>query len=152
MLMKKEYIVQLTEEELQKLKKIVSNGNTTMKHHKRARVLLELSEDKGTDEEIGRIAGVSRKTVARIRKKYTEGGMDKIFEKKFTPRMSRRKFDGEKEAHLIALCCSEAPEGRSGWSIRLLADKVVEMQILESVSHETIRETLKKTKLSLGKK
>ena len=85
-------------------------------------------------------------------KKYAEGGLDKVFEKKFTPRISHRKFDGEKEAHLIALCCREAPEGHSGWSIRLLADKVVELNILETVSTEAVRQTLKKTKLNPGKK
>lgn len=150
--MKKEYFVQLKEEEIQKLKKIISNGNASVKHHKLSQALLTLHENNMTDDETGVATSFSVKTIARIRKKYAEGGIDKVFEKKFTPRASRRKFDGEKEAHLIALCCSEAPEGRSGWSIRLLADKVVELSILETVSRETIRQTLKKTNLSLGKK
>lgn len=150
--MKKEYIVNLKEEEIQKLKKIVSNGNASAKHHKISHTLLKLKDKNLTDSEVGKTTGFSGKTIARIRKKYVEGGLDKVFEKKFTPRISRRKFDGEKEAHLIALCCSEAPDGRSGWSIRLLADKVVELNILESVSREAIRQTLKKTKLSRGKK
>jgi hypothetical protein len=78
--------------------------------------------------------------------------LEKVFEKKFTPRPSRRKFDGEKEAHLVALCCSKAPKGYSNWTLNLLSDKVVELGIVESVGKETIRETLKKTKLNLGKK
>lgn len=151
--MRKKYHVTLKEEETQKLKKIVSNGNAPAKHHKIAHALLMLSEPKGaTDEEIGSLTGFCGRTIAHIRKKYAEGGMDKVFEKKYTPRISRRKFDGEKEAHLIALCCSKAPEGRSSWSIRLLADKVVELNIVDSVSRETIRQTLKKTRSNRGKR
>ena len=150
--MKKGYVVKLKEEEAEKLKKLISNGNAPAKQHKIAHTLLRLNESNSTDDEIGIKTGFCGKTVARIRKKYTEGGLDKVFEKKFTPRLSRRKFDGEKEAHLIALCCSAAPEGRSGWSIRLLADKVVELNILETVSREAVRQTLKKTKLNRGKK
>ena len=105
-----------------------------------------------SDEVIGLEAGVSSKTVQRLREKYMMGRLEKVFEKKFTPRLNNRKFKGDEEAKLIALCCSEPPEGYASWSLRLLADKVVELEILDEISHSTIHETLKKTNLSRGKR
>lgn len=155
MQMTKKYIVNLTDDEITKLNNILTTGALPARHHKLARILLAVNESKGTklaDFKAQTALGVSDSTIARVRKNYSEGGLDKVFEKKFTPRPGRRKFDGDKEAHLIALCCSKAPKGYSDWTIRLLSDKVVELGIVESVSRETIRETLKKTKLNLGKK
>jgi hypothetical protein len=152
--MKKHYIVKLTPEERIELTKILSNGNTSVKQHRIAKVLLKVDESevegRVSDSAIGEELGISGKTVQRLREKYAEGGLKKVFEKKFTPRLSRRKFKGEEEAKLIVLCCSEAPEGYARWSLRLLADKVVELEIVDSVSHQTISETLKKTNLNLG--
>jgi transposase len=154
--MEKKYIVKLTNEERIELNKILSNGNAAAKKHKIARVLLRADTAEGdicyTDQDIADEVEISEKTVTRLRKKFVEGGLNKVFEKKFTPRYSRRKFDGEGEAKLIAICCGEAPEGHARWTLRLLADKVIECEIAETVSHETIRETLKKTNLSLGRK
>lgn len=153
--MKKKYIVKLDENEIFKLNQILTNGSLPAKHHKLAKILLTVNEADGRsvpDFKAQITTGVSDSTIARIRKNYAEGGLEKVFEKKFTPRPSRRKFDGDKEAHLVALCCSKPPRGRSDWTIRLLADKVVELGIVDSVSKETIRETLKKTKLNLGRK
>ncbi len=153
--MVKKYFVQLSDVEIQKLNKILTNGSAPARHHKLAKALLAMDEAERTglpDFKAQHLVGMSDSSIARIRKIYAESGLDKVFEKKFTPRPSRRKFDGDKEAHLIALCCSKPPKGRSDWTIRLLSDKVVELQIVESVSRETIRETLKKTKLNLGKK
>lgn len=154
--MEKKYIVKLTVDERSELKKILSNGNAAAKKHKIAKILLYADISKEglgyPDQKISDELEVSNKTVSRIRIKFVEGGLQKVFEKKFTPRYSRRKFDGESEAKLIALCCGKAPEGHARWTLRLLADKAVELEIVDSVSYEGIRETLKKTNLNLGKK
>lgn len=155
--MNKEYMVKLSSQERKHLNKLLSNGNEPAKKHKIARILLGADESRGgmgyTDEEIAdEIIEVSTKTIGRIRKRYAEGGLEEVFRKRFTPRYSRRKFDGEGEAHLVAICCSEAPEGRSRWTLRLLSDKVVECEITETASYETIRRTLKKTNLNHGKR
>ena len=154
--MKKKYIVQLTDADRTTLNKILSNGNESAKKNRISWVLLKadasLTRKYLTDEVIAMEVGISLSTVQRLRKQYVAGGLKKVFEKKFTPRLSRRKFNGEEEAKLIALCCSEAPEGHAVWSLRLLADKAVELQIVEEVSHTTIHETLKKTNLNRGRK
>src|SRR5437867_12756655 len=110
--MEKKYIVKLTNEERSELNKILSNGNAAAKKHKIARVLLRVdSSEEGTcysDQDICDEVEISAKTVARLRQKFVEGGLEAIFRKKFTPRYSRRKFDGEGEAKLIAICCGEA--------------------------------------------
>lgn len=136
------------------MNKLLSNGITHVKQYKTAQILLAVdTSPKGRnykDAEASKEVKVSIKTVTRIREKFVKGRLEEVFRKKFTPRMSRRKFDGEGEAKLIALCCSEAPGGRARWSLRLLADKVVECEITEKASYETIRRTLKKINLSLG--
>ena len=151
--MEKKYIVRLTDKERLELNKILSNGNASAKRHRIARVLLKADEfttDKGlSDIDIAKEVGVSDSTVKRLRKKYMEEGLEKVFEKKFTPRLGRRKFKGDEEAKLIALCCS-APECYARWSLRMLADKVVELNIFEEVSYRTIHNTLKKTNLNRG--
>jgi transposase len=147
------YIVTLTSQDRIKLEKLESSGNTPIKKNKTARILLQADSLGGkphADAVIAQSVGVSEKTVKRVRKKYVMGGLEKVFEKKFTPRLSRRKFKGEEEAQLIALCCSEAPEGYARWSLRLLANRVVELGIVETVHYRTIQETLKKTNLNLG--
>jgi hypothetical protein len=154
--MKKKNIVTLSKEERAELKKILSQGGATAKSHELALILLQADSSVAglnyQDSKIVDEVGVSPKTVTRVRKKFSDGGLKSVFEKKFTPRFSRRKFDGEAEARLIAVCCSTPPEGHARWNLRLLADKIVELQILdEKVSYETVRETLKKTNLNLGK-
>lgn len=154
--MEKKYIVKLTNEERAELNKILSNGNAAAKKHKIARILLLAdSSSEGmsyTDAEIVGEVEISAKTVTRLRKKFVAGGLEEVFKKKFTPRYSRRKLDGESEARLIAICCGEAPEGRARWTLRLLAEKVVELNIVENISKDAIDRTLKKTNLTLGKK
>jgi Homeodomain-like domain len=150
----KKYKVCLSDAEIERLNKILSTGGAPSKHHKIAKALFMINETgEGLPDFKAQLAsGMSDSTLARIRKKYAEGGLDKVFEKPpSTPRMSRRKFDGDKEAQLVVLCCSKAPKGYSDWTLKLLSDKVVELEIVESVSRETIRQTLKKTKLNLGK-
>lgn len=150
--MEKKYVVKLIEADRLALNKMIKNGNETAKRQKIAKVLLKAdeTEQRLSDEEVAENLDVSASTVQRLRRKYTLGGLAKVFEKKFTPRLGRRKFNGDEEAKLITLCCSEAPEGYARWSLRLLADKVVELQIVENVSYSTIHQTLKKTNLSLG--
>ena len=150
--MKKKHVVKLTAKDQEILTRLIKNGNETVKRHKLSKILLKADEtvEKCSDEEIGASVGVSLKTIQRVREKYVRGGLEKVFEKKFTPRLSRRKFKGEEEAKLITLCCSEAPEGYARWSLRLLADQVVELKIVDKVSYSTIHQTLKKTNLSLG--
>lgn len=154
--MEKKYIVKLTNEERAELNKILSNGNAAAKKHKIARVLLRADSSEAgmgyTDAKIVDEVEISAKTVTRLRKKFIDGGLEEVFKKKFTPRYSRRKFDGEGEARLIAICCSEAPEGRARWTLKLLADKVVELNIVDNISEDTIGRVLKKTNLNLGKK
>ena len=152
--MKKKNDVKLTDEEIVQLNKLLSNGDTTIKQYKSAQILLAVDTSPNgrrcKDEEVSKEVKISTKTVTRIREKFVNGRLEEVFRKKFTPRMSRRKFDGEKEAKLIALCCSKAPGGRARWTLRLLADKVVECEIAEKLSYETVRRTLKKINLSLG--
>jgi transposase len=152
--MQKKYIVRLTDEDRVQLTKLLTKGNVAVKKHKIAQILLGVdASPKGlqcTDSQMSKEVKVSAATVNRLRKKFYEGGLEEVFRKKFIPRISRRKFDGEGEARLIALCCSQAPEGHSRWTLRLLANKIVECQIIETVSHETIRHTLKKMNLNLG--
>jgi len=139
--MQKKYIVRLTDEDRDQLTKLLTKGNVAVKKHKIAQILLGVdASPKGlqyTDSQMSKEVKVSAATVNRLRKK-------------FIPRISRRKFDGEGEARLIALCCSQAPEGHFRWTLRLLADKIVECQVIETVSHETIRHTLKKMNLTSG--
>jgi transposase len=154
--MRKKYIVKLTNKERNELNKIQANGNVAVKKYKQTQVLLLADEStEGSDYSDAEIADeveISIKTIARIRQKFAAGGVKKVFEKKFTPRYSRRRFDGEGEAHLVAMCCNAPPEGHARWTLRLLKDKIVECGFMEEVAHETIRRTLKKTNLNLGRK
>lgn len=131
--LEKKFVVRLTEADRLTLNKLVKNGNETVKRHKIVKILLKSDKTKHgfTDQEIKEQELVSLKTIQRLRMKYVTGGLEKVFEKKHTPRLSCRKFKGDEEAQLIELCCSEAPEGYARWSLRLLADKVVELQIVD---------------------
>lgn len=152
--MEKRYKVQLSEEEHTELKKIFSNRSVQIQRYKFAKILFlaDISDNKEymTDIEIAEKAGVSPSTVIRTRKKFVEGGLINIFRKVYAPRYTKRKLDGEGEAKLIAICCSEPPEGYARWSLKLLANKVIQDGIVDSISDETIRRTLKKTNLNPG--
>jgi hypothetical protein len=97
------------------------------------------------DREIAEMLETSTATVGRVRERFFRQGLNAALERSLPDRVYKRSLDGRAEAHLIALACSEAPEGRDRWSMRLLADKAVELGIVEAVSHETVRKTLKKT-------
>jgi hypothetical protein len=120
----------------------------------RARILLKSDCGEGgpnwTYEAICKALDVNSLTVTTVRKAYAEGGLEKALNRKKPDREYTHCLDGNAEAHLIAMACSEAPEGYERWTLRLLRDRFVKLEIVESVSHETIRTTLKKTKLNLG--
>ena len=148
------YRVKLTAEERAQLGKLLSKGKAAARTLTHARILLKADEGldgpRLTDEEIAEALDVNRSTVERVRIRCVEEG----FEAALRPRPSRqlhpRKLDGVQEAHLVTLACSPAPKGRGRWSLRLLADKLVELEIVNDISHETVRQTLKKTNSSLG--
>jgi transposase len=149
---KKVYEVNLSESERNHLDNLVSTGVEKARKLTRARILLKANEG-WTDKQIRRALNVGQATVGRVRKRYTEGGMDASINRKLTTRQYRRKIDGQAEAHLIALVCGDPPEGYARWSLRLLSERLVALEQVEidSVSHETVRQTLKKTNLSPGR-
>lgn len=146
----KKYIIRLSNEEREILKKLITSGRGSARMFTRARILLKADQsDEGPawpDERISEALEVTVQTIERIRKQLVEEGLDAVLSRReYKQKVSRKKIDGEVEARLIALSCSEPPEGRARWTLRLLADTVVELGYLESISHEAIRQTLKKT-------
>jgi transposase len=147
------YIVELTDEERHKLKEIISKNKANRYTIVNAYILLKSDIGCGwTYEDIAAAYDVSLPKIERVRKRFVEEGFEAALSRKAVTNIHRRKITGEEEAHLIALCCSQAPEGHNTWTLRLLADKMVELHIVDSVSHETIRRILKKTNLNLGKR
>jgi hypothetical protein len=153
---KKMYVVELTKVERERLRKLISAGASPARMLTRARILLKADVvgehacgRASTDREIAGMLETSQATVARVRERFFRQGLDAALERSLPNRLYEKSFDGRAEARLIALACSEAPEGRERWSMRLLADKAVELGIAESVSHETVRKTLKKTNFVL---
>jgi hypothetical protein len=153
----KKYIVTLTKKEREYLNKIVSKG--THKSQKVINALLLLSCDEGdfqekrsTNKDISRVLKIGMRKIDRVKKRFIEEGLDITLNGKKGIRIYAKKADGDFEAHLIALSCNDPPEGFSRWSLRLLADTVVELDYIDTVSHETIRQVLKKTKLNRGAK
>jgi len=142
------YNVQLKEGECEEIKQSLRKGKSSARSQTRARILL-LSDEGHEDDEITEALKVSKSTVSRIRKRYCEGGLNFALNEK--PRIGApRKIDSRLETQLTLLACSEPPEGRSRWTVRLLADRLVEMKFVESISHMSVQRLLKKMKLSLG--
>jgi transposase len=150
--MPKIYVVTLSSEERSSLEKLVSTGRTSAKRQTHGRILLKADTSTAgpgwSDEQICAALEVSRPTVERVRKRFVEGGLDILQPRPATPRPSRRRLDGEQEARLLALACSPPPQGRAHWTLRLLADQMVVLEHVESMSYETVRRTLKKTRSS----
>ena len=151
----KKYIVTLTEDEREALDALASKGKHKSQKIINALILLgcdegEFQKKRSTNKEIARVLNISMKKIDRVKKRFVEEGFDIVIKGRKGTRIYDRKADGDFEAHLVALSCSEPPEGFARWSLRLLADKVVELDYIDSVSHETIRRVLKKTKSSLG--
>lgn len=151
----KKFIVTLTEEERNFLKQLTSKGKHRSQKILNALILLacdegEYQRKRSKNEEIARVLNTSMRKIDRVKKRFVVDGLDVALHGKKGSRVYAKKADGDFEAHLIALSCSMPPEGFARWSLRLLADKVVELDYIDSISHETVRRVLKKTNLNLG--
>ena len=150
----KNYIVELTSEERKQLKRLINTGKTAAYKQRHARILL--LADQGPegpamrDEDVAEAVGSGIATVERVRKRLVIEGLESALERRKVDRSSQRLLDGDAEAHLIALACSQPPKGRNCWTMRLLAEKMVALEIVEHCSKDTVHRTLKKTSLSLG--
>ena len=149
--MKKKYPVILTEAQRTELKQLIAAGTAPARKLAHARILLKADQSRGgpgwVDERIADAMEVSQPTISRIRKQYVEEGLEAALNRRAPRREYKRKLDGEQEARLIALACSAPPQGHARWSLRLLADKVVELEIAPEVSYQTVGRILKKTSL-----
>ena len=144
------YIVELTSEERKELSELVSKGKAAARKITHARVLLQSDRSANgpswTDKQISEALGAHINTIHGIRRRFVEHGLGAALDRKKQDRPSRQRLvDGDLEAHLIALRCGDPPEGADRWTLRLLADKLVELEIVPSISHETVRQVLKKT-------
>jgi len=147
----KKYKIKLEKSEREHLENITSSGTEKARKLTRARILLKANEG-WTDQQIQEALNVSRPTIERVRKNYVEKGLAAAINRKASSRQYERKLDGREEAQLIALVCGPPPEGRARWSLRLMAEKLVALEQveIETISHETVRQVLKKTNLSPG--
>ena len=147
--MVKKYRVGLTEEEQEELKGLVSKGRAAAYKQSHARILLLSDENQAEgamkDEEIARALKVGTATVEQVRRRCVEEGVEAALGRKEQLRRRQKKLDGSGQAHLMALACAQPPQGRVSWTLQLLADGLVEREIVESISAETVRRTLKKT-------
>lgn len=145
----KKYKVTLTQDEVDELTSITKKGKRNARVLKNALILLNVDEGEygkaKTDEEVAEVLQVTVRTIENIRKRFVMDGFEVALYGKPRQRTYDRKMDGDAEAHLIALSCSEPPEGFSRWSLRLLSEKMVELRYVDSLSHETVRRVLKKT-------
>jgi transposase len=147
------YIVELTDEERNKLQEIVSKNKASRYTIVNVYILLRSDVACGwLYADIAQAYDVSTKKVEYVRNIFVEEGLEAALSRKPVTNAHRRKITGEEEAHLIALCCSQAPDGHDRWTLRRLADKMVELDIVDSISHETVRQTLKKMNLNRGKR
>lgn len=149
------YTIKLIKEEVEDLYSIINKGSHTSQTFRTAYILLNCDEgeyaEKVTNEQISKVLKVGMRTIDRVKKKFIDEGFEGVLDRRPTSRVYETKSDGDVEAKLVALCCSEPPKGYAKWSLRLLADKMVELQYVESISHVTVRSVLKKTSLSPGK-
>jgi len=150
----RKYDVMLTTEQRQHLEKLISSGTAPARALTRARILLKSDASPGAPhwsyDQICTALDVSPVTVAAARRVFVQQGLEAALHRKKPEREYEHCLDGEAEAHLIALACSQAPEGHERWTLRLLAQKMVTLQHVDSVSYETVRQVLKKTNSSLG--
>ena len=149
------YTIKLTQAEVDELKSIIHKGSHTSQTFRAAYILLNCDEgeysEKVTNDQISKVLKIGMRTIDRVKKKFFEEGLESALERRPSSRIYDLNVDGEIEAKLVTLCCSEPPEGFAKWSLRLLADKMVELNYIENISHVTVRSVLKKTNLSLGK-
>ena len=151
------YTIWLNEDEVKDFTSIINKGKHSSQTFKTAYILLncdkgEFSENKNIiNKEICKILKISARTIDRIKKKFIEEGFEKVLDRRPSSRNYIKKTDGDFEAKLVTLCCSKPPKGFAKWSLRLLADKLVELKYIDQISHTTVGNILKKTNLSLGK-
>ena len=149
------YTIQLRQEEVKELRAIINKGSHTSQTFRTAYILLNCDKgdysEKVTNEQISKVLKVGMRTIDRVKKKFVEEGFEAVLERRPSSRVYDVKIDGEVEAKLVKLCCSEPPIGFAKWSLRLLADKMVELQYVESISYVSVGNVLKKMNLSLGK-
>ena len=155
--MAQRYIVRLSRDERKTLFKIIEKGTASKEKQNRARILLKADcgeeGESWKDPQIAEAFYVSVKTVERVRKSLVENGFEETLNRKIPLNSPRKRIiQGEEEAYLIAIACNEPPEGHARWTLSLLADKMVECNYVETVSHDTIGRALKKTNLNPGKK
>jgi transposase len=146
--MAKLYRVTLSKQEREQLYEIIKKGKHKSQIYRNAYILLNTDQgdysSKVTNVEIAKILKVGMRTIDRVKKRFVEEGFDASLSRRPTTRVYEKKVDGDAEAHLITIACSEPPKGFAKWSLRLLADKMVELEYVESISHETVRTVLKK--------
>lgn len=149
------YTIKLTKAEVEELHAIINKGSHTSQTFRVAYILLNCDEgkysEKVTNEQISKVLKVGMRTIDRVKKRFVEEGLEAVLERRPTSRVYEKKSDGDVEAKLVTLCCSEPPKGYAKWSLRLLADKMVELKYVESISHITVRSILKKTNLNPGR-
>lgn len=149
------YKVTLSKEEREKLLSITKGGTHSSKKVIHALILLNCDEgdfcDKVSNEDVVKVLKIGARTIDRVKKKFVDEGFDAALENRPTSRVYDKKADGDVEAHLVALSCSKAPEGFAKWSLRLLADKMIELEYVDDISYETVRRVLKKTSYVHGK-
>lgn len=152
--MRKQYLVRLSEAERACLRTLIGQGSGPARRLIHARILLKANQGEGgpgwTDAAIAGALEVDRSTVFRVRRQYATEGLPAALERKAPDRVYERKLDGRQEAHLIALACSAPPAGREHWTLRLLADRLVQLEVVDTISYETVRQTLKQTSSSPG--
>jgi hypothetical protein len=148
------YAVMLSEEERARLRTLIGQGIAPARLLTHARILLKADQGEGgpawSDTAIAGAVEVHPATVGRVRRSFVEQGLDAALERKAPDRVYPRRLDGAAEAHLIALACGAPPAGRARWTLRLLADELVRLEVVETVSHETIRRTFEQTRSSRG--
>jgi transposase len=150
----KRYVVSLTPDERQSLEQLTKTGKAAAAKINHARILLKADvnqpDGRWKDQAISEALNISTRTIERIRQRFVEESLDNALTPRHRHSLKLRKLDGEAEAHLVSIACSSPPEGYSRWTLRLLADQMVVLGYLESVSYESVRQVLKKTSLSLG--
>ena len=151
------YTIKLNQFEVEELNNVINKGSHTSQAFRAAYILLNCDKGEFSENteiknaEICKILKVGERTIDRVKKKFIEEGFESVLERRPSTQDYTKKVDGDVEAKLITLCCSEPPKGFAKWSLRLLADKMVELKYIDYISHVTIGEVLKKTNLSLGR-
>jgi transposase len=146
------YKITLTKAERAELNNIINKGSHTTQQFKNALILLNVDEgtysnEKSKNREICKVLKVGMRTIDRVKRQFVEEGFEYVLERKTPERLYDRKADGDLEAHLVAVSCSTPPKGFARWSLRMLADKMIELKYVDSISHETVRTVLKKKRV-----